>query len=143
MHNAIQKTIQFISQLKLEQIYNIVVLSIICIIVVLASIALYRPIGVPQFHNVAASFATIHVCQHARYGGCFTAINRPIRYVHYLKVDAGSSGRERSGTDSFLHWCRNSIFILIGSNIRGIRCIRRLDWGCRWFGKSRCSQILF
>ncbi len=43
MHNAIQKTIQFISQLKLEQIYNIVVLSIIFIILTLASVALYRP----------------------------------------------------------------------------------------------------
>nr|WP_315278773.1 hypothetical protein [uncultured Acinetobacter sp.] len=85
MHNAIQKTIQFISQLKLEQIYNIVVLSIIFIILTLASVALYRPIGVQQFQNVEllsqqSMYANtqdmaVHLLNH-----------RPIRYVHYLKL---------------------------------------------------------
>ncbi|MDM1754834.1 hypothetical protein HX122_07600 [Acinetobacter towneri] len=85
MHNAIQKTIQFISQLKLEQIYNIVVLSIIFIILTLASVALYRPVGVQQFQNVE------RLSQQSMYANtqdmAVRLLNqRPIRYVYYLKL---------------------------------------------------------
>lgn len=79
------KTIQFISQLKLEQIYNIVVLSIIFIILTLASVALYRPVGVQQFQNVE------RLSQQSMYANtqdmAVHLLNqRPIRYVHYLKL---------------------------------------------------------
>lgn len=85
MHNAIQKTIQFISQLKLEQIYNILIVVIICIIFVLASFALYRPVGVQQFHNVQ------RLAQQSIYANtqdmAMLLLQQPqIRYVHYLKL---------------------------------------------------------
>ena len=52
MHIAIQKIAQLKSEIKLEDVYNVLIVSIIVIILALAVIALHRPISVQQFENV-------------------------------------------------------------------------------------------
>ncbi len=52
MHIAIQKIVQFKSEIKLESVYNVLVVTIIAIILMLALIALHRPISLTQFENV-------------------------------------------------------------------------------------------
>lgn len=61
MHIAIQKIIRFKAELKLEYLYNILIVFIITIILFLASFALYRPISVLQFKNI------IHLSTQASY----------------------------------------------------------------------------
>lgn len=48
----LEKILQIKSKIKLEQLYNIFVSLIVVLILILASIALNRPISVQQFHNV-------------------------------------------------------------------------------------------
>ena len=52
MHIAIQKIVQFKSNIKLEYVYNVLIVSIVAIILMLALIALHRPISLMQFENV-------------------------------------------------------------------------------------------
>jgi hypothetical protein len=52
MHKMIQKIQLKCAELKLEQIYNIFIISIIIIIWGLAFIATYRTVTPQQFHNV-------------------------------------------------------------------------------------------
>ena len=52
MHIAIQKIVQFKSNIKLEYVYNVLIVSIVAIILMLALIALHRPISLTQFENV-------------------------------------------------------------------------------------------
>ncbi|MGX5700711.1 hypothetical protein E0H88_09280 [Acinetobacter sp. ANC 4216] len=52
MHIALQKIVHLKSKIKLEDIYNGFVVTIIAIILILAFIALHRPITVKQFENV-------------------------------------------------------------------------------------------
>jgi len=52
MHIALQKIVQLKSKIKLEDIYNGFIVTIIATILVLAFIALHRPISVQQFENV-------------------------------------------------------------------------------------------
>ncbi|WP_180114565.1 hypothetical protein [Acinetobacter sp. YH12063] len=49
----LEKIIQFKYKIQLEQIYNIFVSVMIVVILVLAVIALYRPISVQQYQNVS------------------------------------------------------------------------------------------
>ena len=58
MHIAIQKIAQLKSEIKLEDVYNVLIVSIIVIILALALIALHRPISVQQFENVTKTFLT-------------------------------------------------------------------------------------
>lgn len=48
----IAKIIELKSKIKLEQIYNFMVIFIITVILVLATVALYRPVNIMQFNNV-------------------------------------------------------------------------------------------
>src|SRR5690606_14176792 len=48
----LEKIIQFKSKIQLEQIYNIFVAVMIAVILVLAIIALFRPISTKQYHNI-------------------------------------------------------------------------------------------
>ena len=52
MHIAIQKIVQFKSNIKLEYVYNVLIVTIVAIILMLALIALHRPISLTQFENV-------------------------------------------------------------------------------------------
>ncbi|MGE8558809.1 MULTISPECIES: hypothetical protein [unclassified Acinetobacter] len=52
MHIALQKIVQLKSKIKLEDIYNGFIVTIIAIILILAFTALHRPITVKQFENV-------------------------------------------------------------------------------------------
>ncbi|MGE8561981.1 MAG: hypothetical protein ACN6NJ_13725 [Acinetobacter sp.] len=52
MHIAIQKIIELKSEIKLEKVYNVLIVTIIAIILILASIALHRPISVSKFENI-------------------------------------------------------------------------------------------
>lgn len=52
MHIAIQKIVQFKSNIKLEYVYNVLIVTIVAIILTLALIALHRPISLTQFENV-------------------------------------------------------------------------------------------
>ncbi|WP_425916606.1 hypothetical protein [Acinetobacter sp. TSRC1-2] len=52
MHIAIQKIVQLKSEIKLENVYNVLIVTIIAIILTLALIALHRPISVSQFENI-------------------------------------------------------------------------------------------
>ena len=52
MHIAIQKTVQFKSNIKLEYVYNVLIVTIVAVILMLALIALHRPISLTQFENV-------------------------------------------------------------------------------------------
>ena len=52
MYNAIQKMSQFYAQLKLEQIYNAFIIFIITVILVISTVALYRPIDANKFQQV-------------------------------------------------------------------------------------------
>ncbi len=52
MHIAIQKIVQLKSKIKLENVYNMLIVTIIAIILILAFIALHRPISVKQFENI-------------------------------------------------------------------------------------------
>ncbi|MDY6482533.1 hypothetical protein [Acinetobacter faecalis] len=52
MYSNIQKIKQFYAQLKLEQIYNAFILFIISIILVMSTVALYRPIDSVKFQQV-------------------------------------------------------------------------------------------
>ena len=52
MHIAIQKIIQFKSNIKLEYVYNVLIVTIVAVILMLALIALHRPISLMQFENV-------------------------------------------------------------------------------------------
>ena len=52
MHIAIQKIVQFKSNIKLEYVYNVLIVTIVAIILMLALIALHRPISLMQFENV-------------------------------------------------------------------------------------------
>ena len=49
----LEKIIQFKSKIQLEQVYNIFVSMMIAIILILAVIALCRPISVQQYQNVS------------------------------------------------------------------------------------------
>ncbi|OTG77618.1 hypothetical protein B9T33_14835 [Acinetobacter sp. ANC 5054] len=49
----LEKIIQFKSKIQLEQLYNIFVSVMIAVILVLAVIALFRPISIQQYRNVA------------------------------------------------------------------------------------------
>ena len=48
----LNKIHQFKSKIKLEQLYNYLIVLIVVLIIILASMALYRPIGVPQYKAV-------------------------------------------------------------------------------------------
>ena len=52
MHIAIQKIVQFKSNIKLEYVYNVLIVTIVAIILMLALIALHRPISLTQFETV-------------------------------------------------------------------------------------------
>ena len=52
MHIAIQKIVQFKSNIKLVYVYNVLIVTIVAIILMLALIALHRPISLTQFENV-------------------------------------------------------------------------------------------
>ena len=52
MHIAIQKIVQFKSNIKLEYVYNVLIVTIVAVILMLALIALHRPISLMQFENV-------------------------------------------------------------------------------------------
>lgn len=52
MYSKIQKIKQFYAQLKLEQIYNAFIIFIISIILVLSTVALYRPIDADKFQQI-------------------------------------------------------------------------------------------
>ena len=52
MHIAIQKIAQLKSEIKLESVYNVLIVTIITLILLLAFIALHRPISVIQFENI-------------------------------------------------------------------------------------------
>ncbi|AVH14000.1 MULTISPECIES: hypothetical protein [Acinetobacter] len=89
MHDAIQKISQLFIQLKsrltLEQIYNGVVVSIIVIILLLSSIALYRPVGSVQFQNIE------YLSQQSMYPEtqemAVRLMQQPqVRYGQYLKL---------------------------------------------------------
>ena len=47
-----EKLSQFFSRIKLEQIYNSVVIFIIAIILLLAAFALYRPLSIAQVTQI-------------------------------------------------------------------------------------------
>ena len=52
MHIAIHKIVQFKSNLKFEYVYNVLILNNDAVILMLALIALHRPISLTQFENV-------------------------------------------------------------------------------------------
>ncbi|MGE8563697.1 MAG: hypothetical protein ACN6NM_07850 [Acinetobacter bohemicus] len=52
MHIGIQKIVQFKSNIKLEYVYNVLIVTIVAVILMLALIALHRPISLMQFENV-------------------------------------------------------------------------------------------
>ena len=52
MHIAIQKIVQFKSNIKLEYVYNVLIVTIVAVILMLALIALHRPISLIQIENV-------------------------------------------------------------------------------------------
>jgi len=52
MYTAIQKIVQLKSEVKLEYVYNVLIVAIIILILMLALIALHRPISLKQFENI-------------------------------------------------------------------------------------------
>ena len=52
MSIGLEKILQIKSKMKLEQLYNIFISLIVVLILILAFLALKRPISVQQFHNV-------------------------------------------------------------------------------------------
>lgn len=52
MYSKIQKIKQFYAQLRLEQIYNAFIIFIISIILLLSTVALYRPIDADRFQQI-------------------------------------------------------------------------------------------
>ena len=52
MSIGLEKILQIKSKLKLEQLYNIFISLIVVLILILAFLALKRPISVQQSHNV-------------------------------------------------------------------------------------------
>lgn len=85
MHTAIQKIVQFKSELKLESIYNLVVIIIIFVILFLASTALYRPISMQQFENIRQLSTQ---AQYPDTQNMATVLKQksPISYGQYLKL---------------------------------------------------------
>ena len=52
MSIGLEKILQIKSKMKLEQLYNIFISLIVVLILILAFLALKRPISVQQFNNV-------------------------------------------------------------------------------------------
>ena len=85
MHIALQKIVQLKSQIKLEDIYNGFIATIIAIILSLAFIALHRPISVQQFENVVKLSAQANYPDTQEMA--LLLMQQPqIPYAHYFKL---------------------------------------------------------
>ncbi|MEJ2898975.1 hypothetical protein [Acinetobacter sp. NS-4] len=85
MHIALQKIVQLKSQIKLEDIYNGFIATIIVIILSLALIALHRPISVQQFENVVKLSAQANYPDTQEMA--LLLMQQPqIPYAHYFKL---------------------------------------------------------
>jgi hypothetical protein len=85
MHIALQKIVQLKSQIKLEDIYNGFIATIIAIILILAFIALHRPISVQQFENVVKLSAQANYPDTQEMA--LLLMQQPqIPYAHYFKL---------------------------------------------------------
>lgn len=85
MRIAIEKIVQLKSEIKLEYFYNILIVSIITIIIFLASFALYRPISVLQFQNIVQLSAQANYPDTQRIA--LLLVQQPkVLYVEYFKL---------------------------------------------------------